>query len=659
MSTERNQHYLDNKGIETLWGKITSLVSAAVSTLVGTIGESIGALDVSDTAVTGKFVKSVSETDGKVSVARGNVYDLASGTTDVTDATFIVTSNVAPANNDSRGLIYRRPATAIWNYMKSKIGSTFGFSVGSYNVLSEKGITVTGPLEGTSGSAGYVLFAQIAATGTYTDAPLRMEIGGRRRRGYLVAWLSTGSGTAFTEQTSIGWFFEVGDVTNIPIYYRIADGVLYLYWKKLENYDSCSVIACEAPSYGWARLSITWKNEKYTGAESSLTVASHLSGSLSLKQDRITPGTGLAFDGATLNHSNAVAARTDYLGDLNRIPRLKIDAQGHVTGYDSVESNVKLRHYSCILSTTGTWYAKMYTVTLPRGWQHLAGFLRIMSAGPSSAAGHFCLHFYYHFRNNVSGEATVGSFANQAFYLVDGMGTETSNRPGANNLSVGYKNNNGSLDLVFYFKVVGQYECLDFSFYNSNTGSLGTTYGDSGLTQTRDSSYTYVDASDLPPRYALTRAGRALMDGSGNVISSTYATNTYVNGTFALRRQVVRLRTADDISTYFRVTSGMGGGEGFLRAPTAGDVVFQIWGDNWTTDRIIGFETIDETSFSVGDKITVIVMSPNTYPMFLASGSGNITFPSSQFSAFRSSEFAYEFVYAGNGKFYGNYGTKA
>lgn len=52
------------------------------------------------------------------------------------------------------------------------------------------------------------------------------------------------------------------------------------------------------------------------------------------KQDPIVAGTGISIgsDGKTINHKNSVSAQTSYLGSATSVPRLKFDAQGHITG---------------------------------------------------------------------------------------------------------------------------------------------------------------------------------------------------------------------------------------------------------------------------------------------------------------------------------------
>ena len=71
-----------------------------------------------------------------------------------------------------------------------------------------------------------------------------------------------------------------------------------------------------------------------TTADTAKTNAATAQSTADGKQDPIVAGTGIALadDGVTINHSNSVTAQTSYLGSATAIPRLKFDAQGHITG---------------------------------------------------------------------------------------------------------------------------------------------------------------------------------------------------------------------------------------------------------------------------------------------------------------------------------------
>ena len=49
------------------------------------------------------------------------------------------------------------------------------------------------------------------------------------------------------------------------------------------------------------------------------------------KQATMSGGTGITLDGATINHSNSVTAKTSYVGSATAVPRIQYDAQGHIT----------------------------------------------------------------------------------------------------------------------------------------------------------------------------------------------------------------------------------------------------------------------------------------------------------------------------------------
>lgn len=49
------------------------------------------------------------------------------------------------------------------------------------------------------------------------------------------------------------------------------------------------------------------------------------------KQATMSAGTGIAFDGTTINHSNSITAKTSYVGSATAVPRIQYDAQGHIT----------------------------------------------------------------------------------------------------------------------------------------------------------------------------------------------------------------------------------------------------------------------------------------------------------------------------------------
>lgn len=241
------------------------------------VGDAIESLVATDTPETGKIVTAVSEEDGVVSSTKDGVYAFGEATSDPVDNTYIVTSAQNPSS--SANLFYRRKASYLWNYVKSKIQSVLGIGVGTHNILILKGQTATNEVTGTAGTGGYVLFAEIkckTSSSTYVDAPVRMQIVGRRKIGYVVVCPSSGSTATLSSDTKVYWFCESGDTQSVAIRYTITSGILKLYWLKVEKYDSMSVMPCDTSSYGWLKLGITFKNTMYSGTASSLTAAESL-----------------------------------------------------------------------------------------------------------------------------------------------------------------------------------------------------------------------------------------------------------------------------------------------------------------------------------------------------------------------------------------------
>ena len=56
-----------------------------------------------------------------------------------------------------------------------------------------------------------------------------------------------------------------------------------------------------------------------------------INSALAGKQATMSAGTGIALDGATINHSNSITAKTSYVGSATAVPRIQYDAQGHIT----------------------------------------------------------------------------------------------------------------------------------------------------------------------------------------------------------------------------------------------------------------------------------------------------------------------------------------
>ena len=80
-------------------------------------------------------------------------------------------------------------------------------------------------------------------------------------------------------------------------------------------------------SISGSKISAT--DTKYT-AGTNVSISS--SNVISATDTKYSAGTGLSLSGTTINHSNSVTAKISYVGSFTRIPRIKYDSQGHITG---------------------------------------------------------------------------------------------------------------------------------------------------------------------------------------------------------------------------------------------------------------------------------------------------------------------------------------
>lgn len=87
------------------------------------------------------------------------------------------------------------------------------------------------------------------------------------------------------------------------------------------------------------------------------------------KQDAVTAGTGISISGTTINHSNSVTAKTSYVGSATAVPRIKYDAQGHITAsttatiYPPTTVGTSGQYWESDGSGAGAWITKDTTPT--------------------------------------------------------------------------------------------------------------------------------------------------------------------------------------------------------------------------------------------------------------------------------------------------------
>jgi len=415
MALTDNHKYLNNRGLETLWGKIESLVQSAVATLT--------------TMINGKR-------------------DLFS----LTDSW--IGQNLA--------------------------GTTYG---------------VACRFKITSVSEARTIYMRINARGVIHNLRILASSSS----------LSIGDRQAGTDDNDNGIYGHLDTTTGIV--------TIYL---KMRNYREAASVTEFTPAryyyYNNRLTEITFPNKE--------SVSTLPDGYVTAVQDAVTAGSGLAFDGTTLNHSNAVTAKTSYLGDANTIPRIQIDAQGHITAYTTSESGLRQRTNRSSTSTNATLYHKLMTVKVAKGPSHQSGILEIF-AGGASTPGYYYARIYYNIRNSAGSSATTCSHAKKAFKIVDGFCTENSNSPKAENFTYGWKDNAGDMDLIFYFKTTGTYNSFTYRFFFASGSTIGTTYSSSSETA-RDSSYTYESCEAASTVECLMNALSARNDEDGNRIKTNY-----------------------------------------------------------------------------------------------------------------------------------------
>ena len=104
---------------------------------------------------------------------------------------------------------------------------------------------------------------------------------------------------------------------------------------------------------GKAASSHTHDDRYYTESE--------MNTKLGAKQDTMSAGTGIAFDGTTINHSNSVTAATTAKGSATAVPCIKYDAQGHITSvttatiYPPTSAGTSGQYWKSDGSGVGVW----------------------------------------------------------------------------------------------------------------------------------------------------------------------------------------------------------------------------------------------------------------------------------------------------------------
>lgn len=257
MALTRNKHYLDNEGLRQVWAKVTALVESAVATLTTMINgkaspsditNAINALDVSDTAVQGKVVTAVSETNGKITVTKKgyDAYDKA--TADVRDATEIITTdNNGPTS--TAPLLYRRPATALWNYIKGKADVEYMPAPNSFGTVRYPFVQYIGDnLAGTI----YGVVCKFKVKYANESRAITMQINARSIVHNLVIYAGSNSLVIYDNTYGISSsdspiYGAVSDIAGDSTYKQVT-----IYMRMVNYRTGASVVRVELPVYYYA-----------------------------------------------------------------------------------------------------------------------------------------------------------------------------------------------------------------------------------------------------------------------------------------------------------------------------------------------------------------------------------------------------------------------
>lgn len=189
-----NHKYLNNRGLETLWGKILSLVESAVSTLV-----SLLPLSISNGGTGATDVKS----------ARMNLLsDATVAETDVSDSNYFAFRYATPSNDN--GAIYYKGASKVWNYIKSKCDSVYQPTITAGTGLSKTGNTINHSNSVT---------AQTSDLGSYQRIPIirydeqgHITYGSSQNIFSNEQYSTIKCGYVRNNNSGVGWY-KVGEIT--------------------------------------------------------------------------------------------------------------------------------------------------------------------------------------------------------------------------------------------------------------------------------------------------------------------------------------------------------------------------------------------------------------------------------------------------------------
>lgn len=159
----------------------------------------------------------------------------------VDDTDYFVGLSTTP--NTTSGATYKRTATSVWNYIKSKTSALYLPLTGGTvtGLLKTPGGTMVHNAMGTQGTVGYVNIAEFNLAGTtYQNMPIQLDV--FRRRMSMATRLYIWFDPVETSDPAIAHLGYEGAGTDTDFYiYKSATSTWQLYIKKAEGYDNIGI----------------------------------------------------------------------------------------------------------------------------------------------------------------------------------------------------------------------------------------------------------------------------------------------------------------------------------------------------------------------------------------------------------------------------------